>query len=163
MSISVDGGLLAPRDLERFRSAAPSPASIEGFDFEGRDDVSEASFAAVIATVRDTAGARGPELRTALKTDQVGGERPVVNKRKSHAVTRAESRDHLVVGPSTAGLSVVPSFHVLCRKAGRLFSGGGGLDGRALHPVWLRMFSVLKNAISIFLQWCAAKTRIPGA
>lgn len=58
--------LLAPRDLERFRSAAPSPASIEGFNFEGRDDVSEVSFAAVIATSRDTAGALGPGLRTAL-------------------------------------------------------------------------------------------------
>lgn len=66
MSISVDDVLLGPRDLERFRSAAPSPASIEGFDFEGRDDVSEGSFAVVIATNRDTAGALGPGLRTAL-------------------------------------------------------------------------------------------------
>ena len=66
MSISVDDVLLGPRDRERFRSAAPSPASIEGFDFEGRDDVSEASFAVVIATKFDTAGALGPGLRTAL-------------------------------------------------------------------------------------------------
>lgn len=63
MSIDV---LLAPRDLERFRSAAPSPASMEGFNFEGRDDVSEVSFAAVIATDCNTAGALGQGLRTAL-------------------------------------------------------------------------------------------------
>lgn len=70
MSISVDSVRRGPRDLERFRSAAPSPASTEGFDFEGRDDVSGASFTAVIATSRDTAGALGPGLRTAMSFRQ---------------------------------------------------------------------------------------------
>lgn len=65
VSISIDG-LLAPRDLERFRSAAPSPASIDDFDLGGRVDVSGASFAAVIATGRDTANALRQGLRAAL-------------------------------------------------------------------------------------------------
>ena len=44
---------LAARDLERFRSAAPSPASTVTFDFEGRDNESDASFVAVISKGRD--------------------------------------------------------------------------------------------------------------
>jgi len=49
--MSTDGRR-GPRDLERFRNAAPSPASTDDFAFDGRDDVSEVSFAVVIATGR---------------------------------------------------------------------------------------------------------------
>ena len=58
--------LRAPRDLDRFLKAAPSPASWDRFDFVGCDDVFEGSSVAVIATSCDTASALAQGLRSAL-------------------------------------------------------------------------------------------------